>query len=87
MALPDESVSLPAPAGSHNARFQAKLKETAAFASTLVGLPAAEAEARGVGSGFFVEVLRQGVATCDYRSDRIRLRVDDDDVVTESHAG
>ena len=30
-----------------------------------------------VGSGFFVEALRTRAATCDYRSDRIRLRVDD----------
>jgi hypothetical protein len=65
------------------------LEATARFAESLVGLHADDAAARATQSGFLPEVLRPGhpPVTLDLRSNRIRLKVDTSDRVTQASAG
>jgi hypothetical protein len=80
--MAEQSTHLPA-------RIEAQLAVTSRFASTLTGLMYEEARRRAEGRGFEVQKVtpRTRGFTLDLNSLRIRCKVNDDDVVTEVHAG
>jgi len=72
----------------HLVRVEELMQQGAAFASTLVGMSLASATASAEQRGFKVQIVPpSGELTFDLNPKRMRLKVDDADVVTWAHAG
>jgi hypothetical protein len=71
------------------AEFEARLAEGAALAPSLVGLSREEATERVTERGFQADAIppTAEAVTADLRASRIRLFLDENDVVVRAHAG